>query len=79
LRTITFLATLPDIVSAISLPGSDDIAARIKLDVPPSGLPGVVALKTYGAGKVLRVTVEVEEPGLGKPPPEEGEYTAILD
>lgn len=71
MRKITFEAALPDIVSAISLPGNDDIAARIKLDVPPAGLPGVVELKAYGAGRTFRVTIEIDD---GR-----GECAAILE
>lgn len=73
MRKITFLASLPDIVSAISLPGNDDIAARVKLDIAPSDLPAVVELKAYGAGKLLHVTVEVDEnPQIGPPELQEG-------
>lgn len=61
MRVIQFYAALPPIISAISLPGEEDIAARIKLDVPPSGLAAVVQLKAYGAGKLLKVTIEVDD------------------
>lgn len=79
MRKITFLASLPDIVSAISLPGNDDIAARVKLDIAPHDLPAVVELKAYGAGKILHVTVEVED---GPPEPQEApgdDFSTLMD
>lgn len=61
---ITFVASLPDILSAISLSGVSDSGARIKLDVPASDVGAVVLLQQKGAGKLLKVTIEVVE---GKP------------
>jgi hypothetical protein len=61
---ITFAASLPDILSAISLSGVSDSGARIKLDVPASDVGAVVLLQQKGAGKLLKVTIEVVE---GKP------------
>lgn len=56
---IHFYATLPDIQSAISLPGYPDSGARIKLDLPATDVGAAVLLQQRGAGKLLRVTVEV--------------------
>ena len=83
MRRITFTATLPDIISAISLPGSDDIGARIKLDVSPHDLPAVVELKAYGVARQLRITVEVDDQPIAppEPPPDEEDqedYSSLL-
>lgn len=58
---ITFVAYLPDILSAVSLSGVADSGARIKLDVPASDVGAVVLLQQKGAGKLLKVTIEVIE------------------
>jgi hypothetical protein len=58
---ITFAASLPDILSAISLSGVQDSGARIKLDIPASDVGAVVLLQQKGAGKLLKVTIEVVE------------------
>lgn len=54
---ITFLASFPPIQSAIKV-GSDGM--RIQFDIPESEVPNAVDLLAI-RGKVLRVTVEVEE------------------
>ncbi len=56
LNRATFLATLPDIMTALNF-GSD--GARIKLDAPESEVAQVAKLIGM-KGKVLRVTVEVD-------------------
>lgn len=56
---INFLATLPDILSAVSLSGFKDSGARIKLDIPASDVGAVVLLQQKGAGHLLKVTIEV--------------------
>lgn len=56
---ITFVASLPDILTAVSLPGYKDSGARIKLDVPASDVGAVVLLQQKGAGQLLKVTIEV--------------------
>ena len=59
-ETITFLASLPPIQSAITLDGNGD-GARIKLDLPASDARAALLLQFHGVGKVLKVTIEVEE------------------
>ncbi len=61
---ITFAASLPDILSAISLSGVQDSGARIKLDIPASDVGAIVLLQQKGAGRLLKVTIEFVE---GKP------------
>ena len=58
---IKFLATLPDILSAVSLSGVKDSGARIKLDVPASEVGAVVLLQQTGAGRLLKISIEVVE------------------
>ncbi len=62
-RTISFLASLPPIQSAISLAG--DGGARIKLDVDESQMGAVMWLATL-RGLVFRVTVEAEPASSGQ-------------
>ena len=64
---INFLATLPDILSAVSLSGFKDSGARIKLDIPASDVGAVVLLQQKGAGRLLKVTIEVVETKRTKP------------
>lgn len=64
---INFLATLPDILSAVSLSGFKDSGARIKLDIPASDVGAVVLLQQKGAGRLLKVTIEVVENKKSKP------------
>ena len=54
----TFLATFPDIQSAIKI-GRDGM--RIQLDVPESEMGSAVELLAW-RGVVLRVTIEPEKP-----------------
>ena len=56
---ITFLASMPDIQSWLTIHGKDGLG-RIKLDTPQSELPEVLKM-TLMAQKLLRVTVEVED------------------
>lgn len=56
---ITFLATIPQIQSAIKVGG--DGSTRLQLDVPTTELPEMLKLVAYGPGKVLRVSAEVDE------------------
>lgn len=85
MHTIKFTATLPDLDSAINLPGSHARAARIKLDIPMSDLLAVLELKTYGTEHILHVTIEVDDTPLitDAPPPElrgtGGQYAGLLD
>lgn len=58
---ISFLASLPDILSAVSLSGFKDSGARIKLDIPASDVGAVVLLQQKGAGRLLKVTIEIIE------------------
>jgi len=76
---INFFATLPDILSAVSLSGFKDSGARIKLDIPASDVGAVVLLQQKGAGHLLKVTVEVIETKLGKPMSEADEIAAGLE
>ena len=54
---VSFLASIPDIKSAI-LVGSDGL--QLKLEVPESEMGNAVMLVGM-RGKVLRVTIEVQE------------------
>lgn len=54
----TFAASLPPIQSAITLDGLGD-GARIKLDLPRSESGAAILLQQRGAGKLLKVTIEV--------------------
>ena len=63
---IVFMASLPDILSAITLAGSADSGARIKLDIPASDVGAAILLQQQGAGKLLKVTIEVIEQTMGK-------------
>jgi len=56
---ISFLASMPDIQSWLTIHGKDGLG-RIKIDTPASELPEVLKM-TLMAGKLLRVTVEVED------------------
>jgi hypothetical protein len=60
-ETIEFVAWLPDVLSAIELPGDPTSGARIKLDVPASDLPAVMLLKLHGAGRIMHITVRIEK------------------
>ena len=56
--TFTFVASLPAIQSAIAFDGLGD-GARIKLDLPRTESGAAVLLQQKGAGKLLKVTIEV--------------------
>lgn len=58
MEKIEFLATLPQIQSAIKIGG--DGASRIQFDVPTTEIANVVKLVT-ATGKLVKVTVEVQE------------------
>jgi hypothetical protein len=64
--TITFMASLPPIQSAITLDGNGD-GARIKLDLPATDAGAALLLQHHGAGRVLRVTIEVQPIAQDKP------------
>jgi len=53
---LTFLATMPDIQSWLTIHGKDGVG-RIKLDTPRGELPQVLKM-TLMAGQLLRITVE---------------------
>lgn len=54
----TFNASLPAIQSAITFDGMGD-GARIKLDLPRTESGAAGLLQQKGAGKLLKVTIEV--------------------
>lgn len=56
---IQFYATLPDISTAITLPGAPDSGALVKLELPASEVGGAVLLQQRGAGRLLKVTIVV--------------------
>ena len=56
-KSITFLASLPPIMSAITFDGSGD-GARIKLDIPSTDSGAILLLHHHGIRKLLRVTIE---------------------
>lgn len=56
---IELLASIPQIQSAIKIGG--DGASRIQFDVPTSEMPELLKLVAYGHGKVLKLTIEVDE------------------
>lgn len=64
-QQITFMASLPPIQSAISLDGIGE-GARVKLDIPRMYADAALWLQAYGAGKALKVTVEVVDEGQGR-------------
>ena len=55
-QKIEFIASLPDILSAINIAGQDG-NSRIKLDIPASEIASIVQLITL-KGKVFKVTIE---------------------
>jgi hypothetical protein len=55
---VTFSAYLPQIQSAVSI-GPD--GCRLKLDIPQTEKAEYTKLQAYGFGRVLRVTVQIEE------------------
>jgi len=56
MNKIEFIASLPDILSAINIAGVDG-NSRIKLDIPASDIESVVKL-TGMRGQVFKVTIE---------------------
>lgn len=62
LHTITFMATIPNLATAINIDGEEDSGGRIKIDVPGSEMPALLELTAYARGKPLRIMVEVLEP-----------------
>lgn len=56
-NSITFLASLPPIQSAISLDGNGD-GARIKLDIPRGDADAVLLLQHYFSGEAFEVTIK---------------------
>lgn len=55
--SLSFVASLPSIQSAINLDGAGD-GARIKLDVPRSDTDAVLLLQRWYSGTAFRVTIE---------------------
>jgi len=56
MEKIQFIASLPDILSAINIAGQDG-NSRIKLDIPASDIGAVVKLIEL-KGKAFKVTIE---------------------
>ena len=59
-RSVSFVASLPAIQSALSISGTGD-GARIKLDIPQSDADVIPLIQIYFSGKAFRVTLELEE------------------
>ena len=59
MEKITFIASLPDILSAINIAGQDG-NSRIKLDIPASDIEAVVRLIEL-KGQSFTVTIEQSE------------------
>ena len=59
INKIEFIASLPPIMSAISVDGIGN-GARIKLDIPASEMLQVVQLQTF-VGKLFKITIEKYE------------------
>ena len=51
----SFIATIPDIQSAMSVSG--DGSARVKLDIPESELAEVLKFMAFGRGRALTIRV----------------------
>ncbi len=60
MKKFEFMASLPPIQSAIKIDGSEG-NARIQLDIPASEAPEIAQIPPYCAGKMLKVTIEVED------------------
>jgi len=56
MEKITFIASLPDILSAINIAGQDG-NSRIKLDIPASDVEAVIKLIAM-KGQAFKVTIE---------------------
>jgi hypothetical protein len=52
------MASLPPTLGAISFDGRGD-GARLRLDIPRSDTGAMTLLSQVGAGKMLKVTIEV--------------------
>ena len=59
MEKVVFIASLPDILSAINIAGQDG-NSRIKLDIPASDVNAVVQLIEL-RGQVFKVTIEQVE------------------
>ena len=59
MEKIVFIASLPDILSAINIAGQDG-NSRIKLDIPASDIGSVIKLIAM-KGQSFRVTIEQVE------------------
>lgn len=59
-RSITFVASLPAIQSALSISGTGD-GARMKIDIPQSDADVIPLIQIYFSGKAFRVTLELED------------------
>ena len=59
MEKISFIASLPDILSAINIAGQDG-NSRIKLDIPASDISAVVQLIAM-KGQIFKVTIEKVE------------------
>ena len=60
MEKITFVASLPDILSAYNISGQDG-NSRIKLDIPASDIGAVMRMIVELKGKSFRVTIEQSE------------------
>lgn len=60
MATVSFLATLPAIKSAIVLDGQGD-GGQVKLEVPRSDVGALLLLQHDFAGMVFRVTISTVE------------------
>ena len=60
LNTISFVASLPPIQSAISVSG-DHQGARIKLDIPETHADVVPLIQLYLSGRPFVVHIDLEE------------------
>ncbi len=57
---LTFLASIAPLQSAITI--AHDGGARVKIDIPEDEMPAIVRLMLM-RGRVLRVTLEVDDDG----------------
>jgi len=65
---VVFTAALPGTLSAMLLDGSGD-GGQIKLNIPRTDVGALVLLHQFFAGKVLRVTVELDDSGADEKKP----------
>ena len=59
-HTVSFVASLPPITSAILVSG-DGTGARMKIDIPASDADVIPLIQIYFSGKAFRVTLELED------------------